>query len=38
LTHEDPFHVRRESTPEFVSRLVLRLFVPPPMRGSLETA
>jgi hypothetical protein len=34
--HDEPFHVRREMMPEFVSRFVSVLFTPPPMRGSLD--
>jgi hypothetical protein len=33
---DEPFHVSREITPEFVSRFVSVLLVPPPMRGSLD--
>ena len=36
LTHVEPFHVRREMMPEFVSRFRSSPSVPPPIRGSLD--
>jgi hypothetical protein len=36
LIHAEPFQVKRERIPEFVSRLVFVLLLPPPMRGSLD--
>src|SRR5688500_12352367 len=40
FTQLEPFQVRREMMPEFVSRLLSPTppFSPPPMRGSLEEA